>query len=212
MKSLLDRGKTDQALSIISVLKQKEIYSANQIIALNGLEGECYSKKEKEDYKKGVDLLSGVTQLIFDKKYINRKNMGSYSRVISIHLALLHRVGDEQAKRILLSSIEGSDFILSNIYYHTIMVLEEDFEPSDLATLYLEKAVLDFKNEEEILGFISLAKLCKSLSYNDIPEFVIQSQKYLQLAVEKINLFSITDALSLMSQKSSLFSSNDIAV
>ena len=209
-KHLLDKGKTDQALSIISALKQKGIYSENQIIELNGLEGECYSKMEKEDCKKGVDLLSGVTQLIFDKKYINRKNMGRYGRVLSINLALLHRVGDEQAKSILLNSIEGSDFTLSDIYYHTIMVLEDDFEPSDLVALYLEKSVLDFKNEDDTRGFINLARLCKSLSDNDTPEFVIQSQNYLQLAIEKVNLFSITQALHMMSKKSYLFSSDDM--
>ena len=198
--SLLQKDDRETALEVILSLHEQDIYDLNQLIALSGLEALCYLKKGKQYWIKGIAVLKKVTPLILQKKYINTDNQGTYNQILSMHFGLLHLINEDEAKNALSASIQKSDFFdLSGVIQYSINKYIVDFvKPRELIPLMLEKAQIDFEEEEEEWGFNTLSNLCNLLLNSNSSEFMPQSENYLKLAMEKGNIEAVVHAVKIM--------------
>jgi len=207
--NLLDNNDIEAALKAILSLHELDLYNPNQLIALNRLEALCYLKKGKQYWRNGIAVLEKVTQLILQKKFIGLKNQVTYKQSLSIHFGLLHLINEGEAKNTLSASIQKSDFFnLSKIIQFSIDDYIVDFvKPRELISLMLEKAQIDFDEDEDEWGFNTLSNLCKLLLDSNSSEFMPQSENYLKLAMEKKNITAVVHALKIMRRVERNFSS-----
>jgi len=208
---LLNLNKVDKALMVISDFKSTREKDTSKLISLLGLEANCYSRKGENYWKRGILLLDPIKKLILEKKFIHARNRTKYDTVLGTYLILLHLTEDWKNKRELISTLDDSELLTSDVYFEAIEISKSSAYHFSLRTsLFSEKIEFDLKSKNEEWAFDTFGDYLEHLYHKDFTNFKLQCMKLLELGIEYEDHIAIIDALQQMKKSRDLFSSEII--